>query len=68
MKGWSNVNLAKPAPKPIEEKVVGIDWLNEVDMIKKECRVKTEVNEVVYPPVRSIRVSNKTETVDFYKK
>lgn len=59
---WSNVDVAIPPPKK-EEKKDEIDWLEIVEQIKRECRIKTRVPEVDYSnPI--IHINNKTEAND----
>lgn len=62
MKKWSKINVVSSTPKK-EEKKKEIDWLEVVEQVKRECRIKTEAPIVDYSkPI--IHLSNKTESLD----
>lgn len=59
MNKWSDINPPKPDPK--KEEKVEIDWLEEANTIKRKCRVKTKSANVIYPPLKSVKIKNYTE-------
>lgn len=58
---WSDIKIPKPEPQK-EELSIETDWLKEVETAKKECRIKTKSARVIYPPFKSMKVKDYTET------
>ena len=55
-------------PPQIEKKEEGIDWLELVEEVKRECKIKTKPTEVEYSEeyyrARHRFCNNKTETLN----
>ena len=61
-KSWSDIKVPPEKPKENEKKAE-IDWLDEVERAKRECKIKTETPQIDYTkPI--IRVNIYTETND----
>ena len=60
---WQDIKLPEPEP-PKEEFPPEIDWLKEVETVKKECRAKTKPAKVIYTELTRLKIKNYTETYE----